>query len=89
MRGVRPGICVDVGGHIGQTAAKMAAHGHTVHTFEPFKGNLEHLRNATKSFGPSVKVYHGAVAEKSGAVRVTGTRIRDGTSATKTVALGK
>lgn len=66
LRGVPPSICVDVGGHIGHTAAQMAKHGHETHVFEPFEGNLAQLRAAVAKYGDQVHVYHGAVSEISG-----------------------
>eukprot|EP01052_Picozoa_sp_SAG31_P003899 SAG31_NODE_154_length_22184_cov_25.917142_21_plen_294_part_00 len=66
LRNVPPGICVDVGGHIGHTAAEMASYGHTVHVFEPFQGNLPQLRASVESYGDRVKVYHGGVSAVGG-----------------------
>ena len=66
LRNVPPGICVDVGGHIGHTAAEMASYGHEVHVFEPFQGNLAQLRGAVASYGDKVTVYHGGVSHIGG-----------------------
>jgi FkbM family methyltransferase len=66
LRNVPAGICVDVGGHVGHTAAEMASHGHRVHVFEPFEGNLAQLRTAVAKYGERVTIYHGAVSDVSG-----------------------
>lgn len=66
LRGAPPSLVVDVGGHVGHTAAEMASYGHTVHVFEPFPGNLVQLRENVARYGDSVHVYEGVVSEDTG-----------------------
>jgi FkbM family methyltransferase len=66
LRGAPPSLVVDVGGHVGHTAAEMASHGHTVHVFEPFRGNLVQLRENVARYGSSVHIYEGVVSADTG-----------------------
>lgn len=69
--GVAPSLCIDVGAHLGWTVEQVAVHGHRVYAFEPFAGNHKQLREATKQW-PGVKIFEGAVSDKSGEVSFGG-----------------
>jgi FkbM family methyltransferase len=72
LSGEPPSQCIDVGGHVGNTADKTAAMGHNVTVFEPFEGNLAQLRGKVEKHGLRVVVRHGAVDEVEGSVILEG-----------------
>jgi FkbM family methyltransferase len=59
------GLCIDVGGHVGWTAVKMAEHGHRVISIEPFEGNYGQFYSETAAF-EDITLVKGGASDKSG-----------------------
>lgn len=60
-------VILDVGANIGQTALayEKIFYGASIHSFEPFKENFEHLAINTKAF-PNITPHHIALSDRSG-----------------------
>lgn len=66
-----PCVILDVGANIGQTAIgyENIFRGASIHSFEPFRENFEHLVVNTKAF-PNITSHHIALSDRSGFLEV-------------------
>ena len=79
--GVRQGLMVDVGAHVGGSLAPFARRGWTIHAFEPDQKNRAELRTLIQNEGfTSVRVDARAVANRTGEVSFYQSEVSSGIS---------